>query len=190
MKPNTLPINFFGVTKNGNTMILEKRTDGDYYTITSEGNVKTCNWRNTGREGVLRPAKDQKGYLRVGIMINGKLSTRKVHRLVATAFVPNPENKPQVNHKDGDKLNNHYTNLEWTTNKENANHAIKKGLFCFSAGWNKGISNTKLSEKEVIEIREHRDKNNYTFKKLAEMYNISESNISRIINKTSWTKIL
>lgn len=170
-------------------MILEKKTDGDYYTITSEGNVKTCNWRNTGRNGVLKPAKDKKGYLRVGIVIDGKLNTRKVHRLVAQAFIPNPENKPQVNHIDGNKLNNDYRNLEWYTNKENANHAIKKGLFSFSAGWNKGISNKKTTEKEVLEIRELRENNNYTFKKLSEMYNMSETNISRIIKRQSWKNI-
>lgn len=170
-------------------MILEKKTDGDYYTITSDGNVKTCNWRNTGRNGILKPAKDNKGYLRVGIMIDGKLSTRKIHRLVALAFIPNPENKPQVNHIDGNKLNNNHNNLEWSTNKENSNHAIKKGLFSFCAGWNKGTSNTKLTKKEVVEIREYRANNNYTFKKLAEMYNISETNISRIVNNKSWVNI-
>lgn len=56
-----------------------------------------------------------------------KLS-KAVHRLVAIAFIPNPNNKPEVNHKDGNKQNNHYNNLEWSTRKENVNHSLKDGL--------------------------------------------------------------
>jgi len=73
---------------------------------------------------LLKPSDNQRGYLQV-VLYNGiKRKTFKVHRLVASAFIPNPENLPQINHKDGNKTNNHFTNLEWCNNRHNAIHAI------------------------------------------------------------------
>lgn len=66
-----------------------------------------------------------KGYARVNLP---GLGTILLHRLIADLFIPNPENKPQVNHIDGNKLNNSVTNLEWVTNQENRDHAVKNGL--------------------------------------------------------------
>lgn len=72
---------------------------------------------------------DKDGYPRVTIKDNnGNKLTRFVHRLVAITFIPNPYNKPQVNHKDGNKLNSNVDNLEWVTNSENSAHAIDIGL--------------------------------------------------------------
>ncbi len=68
------------------------------------------------------------GYAKVIIKVNGVSHNKLVHRLVAQAFIPNPENKPQVNHKDGDKSNNNVFNLEWCTASENNIHAHKMGL--------------------------------------------------------------
>lgn len=72
--------------------------------------------------------RDKKGYLTVDLYKDGKRSTRRVHRLVAQEFVSNPDNKPEVNHKDGNKHNNVSANLEWVTKKENCEYAWKHGL--------------------------------------------------------------
>lgn len=69
------------------------------------------------------------GYRNVGLSVNGQCKSFKVHRLVALAFLPNPQNKPDVNHKDGNKANNWLSNLEWSTEKENVQHAVRTGLF-------------------------------------------------------------
>lgn len=72
--------------------------------------------------------RDKKGYPAVDLYERGKRNTERVHRLVAKAFIPNPDNKPEVNHKDGDKHNNRVSNLEWVTCKENCEHAWENGL--------------------------------------------------------------
>lgn len=72
------------------------------------------------------PKKNTYGYMWLRVRPCGK--QYKVHRIVAMAFIPNPEHKPQVNHIDGNKQNNHVSNLEWATAKENVNHALKTGL--------------------------------------------------------------
>jgi Tol biopolymer transport system component len=72
----------------------------------------------------MKPNKSKKGYLTVNI----KQKTTLVHRLIAETFISNPENKPQVNHIDGDKTNNNINNLEWTTNEQNMKHSWKIGL--------------------------------------------------------------
>ena len=96
-----------------------------------------------------------------------------LHRLVAEAFIPNKNNKPFINHKNGIKTDNFVENLEWCTSKENINHAIDNKLMNI-----KGISNyqSKFSEKQIIEIRN----NKLSQQKIANIYNVSQSIISRI----------
>jgi len=77
---------------------------------------------------ILKQQIDRCGYLRVRPSINGRKLGFIVHRIIAITFIPNIDNKPQVNHRDGDKTNNVCTNLEWVTNGENQNHAIETGL--------------------------------------------------------------
>lgn len=81
-----------------------------------------------GTPYILKAQADKKGYLRVRMTIEREKMSIKVHREVAKAFIPNPNNLPQVNHKDGDKRNNRVENLEWCTNRQNQIHAIVMGL--------------------------------------------------------------
>jgi hypothetical protein len=147
---------------------------------------------------VLKPAKDNKGYLRVGLTINGKLCTKKVHRLIAQTFISNTLNKPFVNHINGIKNDNRVENLEWVTAKENTKHAIDNGLFYFNTSEQSININTKkgslngmsiLNEQEVIEIRKKFKPRKYTRKMLSLEYNVTENCIKDIIIRKSWKHI-
>ena len=83
----------------------------------------------SGTPRVLKATPDAKGYLKIMLTVNRRKWGIRVHREVAKAFIDNPNNLPQVNHIDGNKANNSVENLEWVTNKENAAHAIRNGLW-------------------------------------------------------------
>ena len=99
-------------------------TDG-YNEVSNFGHVRT----NGKRPGLLTLTQQPKGYLYAMIRLaNGKQKNCRVHRLVAEHFIPNPDNLPCINHIDGDKHNNHVSNLEWCTYQANMQHAVRTGL--------------------------------------------------------------
>ena len=111
----------------------------EHYAVDKDGNVYSLYVNVRTREACiphyrvkkLAPSVAPNGYLRVRLAkdFNRTHKLARVHRLVAEAFIPNPENKPFINHKDGNKQNNHADNLEWVTQKENIHHAIEMGTF-------------------------------------------------------------
>ena len=96
------------------------------YEVSNFGRVKNLKTNN-----IIKPDKEEKGYCRLSVKINGVKKHFAIHRLVALAFIPNPLNKPQVDHIDNNKSNNHVSNLRWVSNKENAQarwERIRKAL--------------------------------------------------------------
>jgi len=139
---------------------------------------------------VLKPGDSSTGgYLLVDLYKNGNRKSQKVHRLVALAFIPNPENKETVNHIDGVKTNNHADNLEWATHSENTQHSFDNGLqkpTCL-----KGIKNgrAKLNEDQVLEIRRIFATGEYSQTALGKMFGVDHSLISLIILRKNWKHI-
>lgn len=101
-----------------------KVKDNLNYSISDAGEV-----RRDDTDHIKELRLNRYGYAVVDLYKNSKRKTERVHRLVANAFIPNPSDKPEVNHKDGNKTNNNVSNLEWTTKRENIDHAVEHGIY-------------------------------------------------------------
>lgn len=126
------------------------------------------------------------GYLKITLYKNKKPTSFRVHRLVAQHFIPNPENKPEVNHLKGDKKDNRFWMLEWNTRAENGQHSYDNGLQVSKKG--SEVNGAKLTEEQVLEIR--KIGKSMTLKELGSIYNVSISCISSILNNKIWTYLL
>lgn len=150
------------------------------YQISNLGNVKSFHRIKTR---ILKTSCDTNGYKVVVLSLRGVNKTKTIHRLVAIHFLDNPENKPQVNHINGIKTDNHIENLEWNTASENLLHAhkigLKKGVF--------GEKNkrSKLKEHQIIEIRKN-IKDGISQSEIAKKYNISKTSIYKIASNENW----
>ncbi|QEM43271.1 HNH endonuclease [Bacillus phage Chotacabras] len=154
---------------------------GGNYIVSTYGNVKNA---TAGNDLSLQVSPH--GYNRA-MLHNGK--NRKnvfVHRLVALAFIPNPDNKPQVNHKDGNKLNNKVSNLEWVTPSENIQHAYDSELRAIKLG--SEVNNATLTE-DIVKLIKADLINCSSTAILAEKYNVSSSAISDIKVGITWSHV-
>ena len=113
------------------------------YQVSNLGNVKSLNFNHTGKEQILKPHKDKGGYLRVDLCKDGKRNGKLIHRLVAQAFIPNDDLfKTEINHKDENKENNVWSNLEWCDMSYNNNYGTHQER-CAKAR----LNHPKLSKK-------------------------------------------
>lgn len=136
----------------------------------------------------LKVFETNKGYQYVKTSTSkGKSRAEFIHRLVAKAFIPNPDNKPEVNHIDGNKHNNCVENLEWVTSKENKDHARNHHLIRPAKGEKSGMTN--LTNNKVRAICEDMERNELTIKELSKKYNVTKDTLYSIRTRRAWTFI-
>ena len=173
-----------------------KYIDGhESYQVSNLGRVKSFNYKDERiLKQTLRGSRANNKYLKVSL--NGK--PYSVHRLVAAAFLPNPNNLPQVNHKDGNKLNNvvnlddlygETTNLEWCDGFYNQQHAVATGLRKYEKGSNR--KNCKLRKEDVVYIKENFIYKTHDFgaKGMGRKFNVDKKTIMNIINNKTYTDV-
>ena len=148
----------------------------DRYSITSLGDV--ISFRRYSRGVALSPYIDKDGYACVSLRVGDKSKAFKVHRLVAVTFLETSDLSLQVNHIDGNKLNNHFTNLEWISNLDNQRHA-----------WQTGLKQIKLSLSQVSDIKDL-IKLGRSNTEIAKLYSVDQSLISNIKTGKIWNKVL
>jgi hypothetical protein len=160
------------------------------YAVNINGDIKS--YAKTDRKGALReerilkPQKDSNGYTRVYLIRNGQGKRFKRHRIVAQAFIPNPLNKKEVNHKNGIKSDNVLSNLEWATPLENTRHAWETGLIKRECG--ERCNASKLKEEDVLNIRKNVC-NGANRNLISKEYGIALTTISAIILRKTWKHI-
>ena len=149
------------MTEEWRTAIYDDIVYEGLYQVSNWGRIKNLNYRNTGRAELMNPYERKDGYLQVGLWKNGKEKKCLVHRLVATDFLDNPDNLPEVNHKDEDKTNNFVflnedgsvdkekSNLEWKNHRDNCNHGTRNERI---AKANKIVKTNGKQSKKVLQF--------------------------------------
>lgn len=156
-----------------------------FYQISNIGRIKNLPRKYAPRERIRKNCLDSDGYGLIILYRDGTSKTKKIHRLVAQAFIENPLNLPEVNHKNGIKTDNYTDNLEWVTTRQNIEHAIKIGLMNPIGEDN---SNSKLRSKDVKEIKRLISLG-LTSRKIASMFGMSNQMISNIKLEYNWKNI-
>jgi hypothetical protein len=155
------------------------------YQISNEGQIRSLDRHVKGRNGLLKGSIkiQRKGlYPNITLFKNGEPKICNVHRLVALHFIDNPNNKPEVNHIDGNRENNHYLNLEWCTRKENALHSttvLKKNV-----GNSSGTA--ILNEEQVKEIKLLLGLTKMKLQEIGDLFGVSNHVIHKIKRGKNW----
>jgi hypothetical protein len=162
---------FYEVDEIGNVYSLSRKV-----AYKDKGDIRTVN------EKILKGGLDRDGYRHVTLYLaNGKKTTKKVHRLMAKAFLTPIDGKTSVNHKDGNKSNNCITNLEWCNNSENVSHAYRTGLTKPAKGDRNHA--TRISDAKLQKMREMYDTGKFTIGELHKIFGISFSRCFVLVNR-------
>lgn len=159
------------------------------YEVSCLGKVRTLTYKGTTilKEGRLLSPGHVGGYRQVHLYKNRIKTSKLVHVLVAQSFILNPENKPKVNHKDGEKANNHVENLEWCTQLENIHHSM---YILGKTYHGSKHHHAKLTEEIITKMKEmHRDYPAMKNRDIAKVFGIWESNMSWILAGKVWKHV-
>lgn len=162
-------------------MEIFKKVKGfeDYYEVSNLGNVRSTSYKGVR---ILKPYGRK--YLQVIFCVNQVKIHKSVHRLVAEAFLPNPDNLPIVNHKDCNTFNNNVENLEWCTSEYNVNYAVQ----CGRISRFENRPSAKLNKEKVLKIPEY-IKLGATTDDLAKLFNVSRRCIDNIFEGKNWKNL-
>lgn len=146
------------------------------YEVSNFGRVKSLGNDKKKKEKILSPGVNSREYLKIGLRKDRTRVTHSIHRLVAAAFIDNPDGKRTVNHKDGNKKNNNVTNLEWATDSENVKHSYAS--LGRASGERHGGANAEIRRLYAVGNISHRE--------LGEMFGISKTQIGYILSNKQW----
>lgn len=157
------------------------------FKVANSGHIK-----NVATGTIYKEFVNKNGYCQVAVSLGSRknIKTFKVHKAVAETFISNPENKPAVNHKDGNKLNNNVENLEWMTGSENSQHAYQSGLAKAKIGTDNYFA--KLTAEDVRYIRKYytpRSKE-YGSRALGRKFGVDHMQILRIVKDRSYANVV
>jgi hypothetical protein len=150
-----------------------------FYQVSNKGRIRN-------RNGLIKKFRINPSGYKLTFLYKNEYKCFSIHRLVAKAFIPNPNNLPEVNHLNGIKIDNKNENLEWCTKSNNIKHANSIGLINQIGMKN---NNSKLTNELIIEIRNKYSTNQYTCRGLAKEYKVSPQLINQVVNKTIWKHI-
>lgn len=161
--------------------------DIEGYNNLYKGLYQVSNMGRVRRMKILKPHFNSSGYYIVSLVNNKKAKTCRIHRLVARAFIPNPENKPEVNHISGMKTDNTVDNLEWCTGKENSLHAVNIGLTpCGANNYRAKFTNEQIKQIRKEYVPHDRD---FGAAALSKKYHVEKSTIYKIIHHKTYKNI-